>query len=332
MCLKTSIFTILAVLIILILSACGPSPVLTVVPLSSVTPSPNSDPTETPKPTITPEIVEVEATPTPEETIQTICLGIFKQDLFFYPIPSDAMPGEWLGSGAYVEILGQLNEPVWYKVNLLKRTGWVLQAHTRLEDQNCKVPQIELAESLGLQGTPILQDTFRDSQNWILINNPDQRPERVPNSVNNYTLNLDGYFERAALSAPALEEVSTFELATSYWRQNGGERSSYVGLQYGDDENYFEIRILGTCDIEVETGDGFFEKQTTRNERNICKDDLSDFLFVRWDGSGILEVGQNDMTQPYRFNIGNSIPETGKIQLISKEARTQFDFIAVTEN
>ena len=161
---------------------------------------------------------------------------------------------------------------------------------------------------------------------------PGERPERLPNSLNNYALLADGYFERVALSAPALENVATFELATAYWRQNGGENSSYVGIQYGYDAQYFEVRVLGNCEIEILTGDGFYEKQTTRNERNKCRDDISDFLFVRWDGSGILEVGQNDTAQPYRFNIGTSVPATGKIRLIVKEARVQFDFVAVTEN
>ena len=318
----------------LVFSACGPSPI-TNVPLASVTPSPIIETTGVPTSSATPEptaaIVE-EPSPTTEVDANIGCQGIFKQDLFLYPIPSDAISGEWLTSGAYVEIIGQLNEPVWYKVQLFNYTGWVLQAHIRLENENCKVPQVNLAEAIGLKGTPILEDTFRDSQNWFFPDKPGERPDRIPNSVNNYYLHADGYFERVALSAPALEEIGTFELATAYWRQNGGENSSYVGIQYGNDSQYFEIRVLGTCEIEILTSDGFYEKQATRNERNICKDDISDFLFVRWVGEGLLEVGQNDMEQPYRFNIGTSIPATGKIQLIVKEARAQFDFIAVTEN
>jgi hypothetical protein len=249
-----------------------------------------------------------------------------------YPIPSDALPGEQLNAGAYVDIIGALNEPVWYQIKLFNQTGWVLQAYVRLEDEKCKAPQRSLVEILGLQGTPVLDDTFRDSQNWYLVYTPDKRPERLPNSVDNYTLNADGYFERVSLSAPPLENLSTFELAGSYWRQNGGDESSYVGVQYGDDTQYFEVRIYGNCNIVVTTSDGFYEEQTTRNERNTCKDTINDLIFVRWDGSGTLQVRQNGFEQPYRFNIGTPVPAAGQIQLVTESTRVQFDFIAVTEN
>ncbi len=327
---------VLPILLALILGACGPSPTTAPQPISS-TEAPVVEPTTTAAPSAIPEATEkVETqpppTPTPEPATVPACAGIFKQALYFYPIPSNAMSGEWLSEGAYVDIIGQLNEPVWYQVKFINRTGWVLQSSVRLENENCKVQQINLAEAIGLRGAPVLEDTFRDSHNWVLLKTPDQRPDRLPNSVNNYTLNVDGYFERVSLSAPALENISTFELATAYWRQNGGESSSYVGMQYGNDSQYFEVRVLGNCEIDIMTSDGFYEKQTIRNERNKCKDDISDFLFVRWDGSGLLEVGQNDIEQPFRFNIKTSMPAAGKIQLIAEEARVQFDFIAVTEN
>ena len=324
------------ILVAIGLVACGPSTVST--PESETAQSTETEekeePTDTAVPSATVEVAEVyetETPPTDAPAPELACVGIFKQDLFMYPIPNEAMTGKWLSSGAYVQILGQLNEPVWYQVKLFNDIGWVLQYHVKLDDPNCTPHQLSLAEALELQGTPVLDDTFRDSQNWSFLNNPDKRPDRQPNSINNYTLNIDAYFERTELSAPAIKDVAPFELATAYWRQNGSESTSYVGIQYGNETQYLEVRVLGNCDIEILTSDGFYEKQATRSN-NLCKDDTSDFLFVRWDGVGLLEVGQNDMEVPYRFNIGNPVPATGKIQLIADEARAQFDFIAVTEN
>ena len=331
---KPPVSALIVFVLPLLLGACGPT-----APTSPQAAVPTDPPTAIPtvvvEPSVAPEpteVVEEQPSPTPEATTESTCTGIFKQELTFYPIPSDALPGEHLGAGAYVDIIGELNEPVWYQVKLVNRIGWVLQAYVRLEDESCRAPQRSLVEILGLQGTPILEDTFRDSQNWYLVYTPDQRPERLPNSVDNYTLNADGYFERVSFSAPALENLTTFELATSYWRQNGGDESSYVGIQYGNDTQYFEARVYGNCNIVVTTSDGFYEEQITRTEGNDCKDDISDLLFIRWDGSGILQVKQNDFEQPYRFNIGTSLPATGQIQLVTESTRVQFDFIAVTEN
>ena len=331
---KPPVSALIVFVLALLLAACGPT-----APTSSQAAPPTDPPTAIPTAAteagIPPEptaVVGAQPSPAPEAPAESTCTGTFKQELTFYPIPSDALPGERLGAGAYVDIIGELNEPVWYQVKLVNRIGWVLQAYVRLEDENCRAPQRSLVEILGLQGTPIIDDTFRDSQNWFLVYTPDQRPERLPNPVDNYTLNADGYFERVSLSAPALENLATFELATSYWRQNGGDESSYVGIQYGNETQYFEARIYGNCNIVVTTSDGLYEEQTTRNERNRCKDDISDLLFVRWDGSGILQVRQNGFEQPYRFNIGTSVPATGQIQLVAEGARVQFDFIAVTEN
>ncbi len=314
----------------LLLGACGPT-----APPTPQLISPTALPTFPVEPGITTkpaEVMEAQPSLTPEATTEPSCTGIFKQELTFYPIPSDALPGERLSAGAYVDVIGELNEPVWYQVKLVNRVGWVLRAYVRLEDEKCKAPEKSLADILGLQGTPIFEDTFRDSQNWYLVYTPDQRPERLPDSLDNYTLNADGYFERVSLSAPPLENLSNFELAASYWRQNGGDQSSYVGIQYGNETQYFEARVYGNCNIVVTTSDGFYEEQTTRNERNNCKDSISDLIFVRWDGSGVLQVKQNDLEEPYRFNIGTSVPASGQIQLVTESTRVQFDFIAVTEN
>ena len=334
---KLSPNTLILSVLVLVLTACGPTAPVT--PQAAVSTEPlTTAPTATFEPEVAPEpteieVVEAQSSSTSESPVQSICTGIFKDDVKFYPIPSDALPGQELSAGAFVDIIGELNEPVWYQVNLVNKIGWVLQAHVRLEDEKCRASQPSLVDVLGLQGTPVLEDTFRDSQNWYLVNTPGERAERLPNSVDNYTLNADGYFERTSLSAPALENLGTFELETVYWRQNGGDETSFVGIRYGNEIEYFEARVYGNCEIVVVTGDGFYEKQITRfDERNSCKDAVSDLLFVRWDGSGILQVGFNDFDQPYRFNFGEVIPATGQIQLIAESARVQFDFIAVTEN
>jgi hypothetical protein len=332
---RPSANTLILFALVFVLAACGPAAPVT--PQQAVeTKAPTSASTATAEPEIAhvpTEIVEEQPSSTTEVPVQTTCKGTFKDDLKFYPIPSDALPGRDLSAGAYVDIIGELNEPVWYQVKLLNQIGWVLQAHVRLEDEECRASQPSLVEVLGLQGTPVIEDTFRDSQNWYLVYAPDQRVVRLPNSVDNYTLNADGYFQRTSLSAPALETVGTFELETVYWRQNGGDEVSYVGIQYGNETQYFEARVYGNCEIVVLTSDGFDEKQITRfDERNSCKDRVSDLLFVRWDGSGILQVGFNEFDQPYRFNFGEGVPPTGQIQLVAEGARVQFDFIAVTEN
>ena len=48
-----------------------------------------------------------------QDSFQVLLAGIFQNELILYPIPSDALEGEPLGAGAYVEIIGELNEPVW---------------------------------------------------------------------------------------------------------------------------------------------------------------------------------------------------------------------------
>lgn len=327
---KLPIYAFIAFAFSLLLGACGPTAPLTPQLVSSTAlPTFAVEPSVSPEPT---NVVEEQPTPAPEATTESTCTGIFKRELTIYPIPSDALRGEQLSAGAYVDVIGELNEPVWYQVKLVNRIGWVRQAYIRLEDEKCKAPQQSLADILGLQGTPILEDTFRDSQNWYLVYTPDQRPERFPDSSDNYTLNADGYFERVSLSAPPLENLSNFKLVASYWRQNGGDQSSYVGIQFGNETQYFEARVYGNCNIVVTTSNGFYEEQTTRNERNTCKDSISDLIFVRWDGNGVLQVKQNDIEEPYRFNIGTSVPAAGQIQLVTESTRVQFDFIAVTEN
>ena len=325
---KPALYAAILFILALMLGACRTAPATTPGPAA-----PAEMPTATPEPTVMPQVAateEILPSPSPEPTVESTCAGLFMHELTLYPIPSDALPGERMGAGAFVDIIGELNEPVWYQIRLVNRTGWALQAYVRKDNPDCKASQRSLAEVLGLQGTPVLEDTFRDSQNWYMVNPEGERPERLPDSVDNYTLNLDGYFQRVSASAPALEDLPPFELATSFWRQNGGDSSSYVGIRYGDETQYFEVRVLGSCEIEVTTADGFYEKQVTRNERNRCKDDISDLIYVNWDGSGTLRVAQNNIEDPYKFNIGTDIPEIGQIQLVAEAARVQVDFIAVT--
>ena len=103
----------------LLLGACGPT-----APPTPQLISPTALPTFPVEPGITTkpaEVMEAQPSPTPEATAESSCTGIFKQELTFYPIPSDALPGERLSAGAYVDVIGELNEPVWYQVKLVNR-------------------------------------------------------------------------------------------------------------------------------------------------------------------------------------------------------------------
>lgn len=324
---------ILSSAVVFLMSACGPS-----APISSGTQASRPTPTQARlAPTRTPESPATEETgpqvlstdePAPEKVS---CVGLLTNEVTFYPIPGEALPGETLPPGAFVDVVGQLNEPTWYQVNLLNRIGWVSQAYVRLEDEDCRASQVGVVDALGLEGRTVFGDTFRDSQNWYYPDAPDRRPERRPNSVDNYLLDVDGYFSQVAITAPGLENVSAFNLVTLYWRQNGGDQS-YVGVRYGNGSNFFEVHVRGDCNIDVLASNGYFETQATRIQGNVCKDESADVLYIMWDGEDRLGVIINDdfQQQPYWFNLGASMPSNGRIELIIDTARVQFDYVAVT--
>ncbi|GAB4424266.1 MAG: hypothetical protein Kow002_13790 [Anaerolineales bacterium] len=290
---------------------------------------------QTEAPTLPPPTEAVEETPVETQSPETetptqdLCYGIVEKELPLAPVPSMAIRQEYLGEGAYVDVLGRLNEPGWYYVRMLTSTGWVQDPWVRLTDEDCDPPIIEVTRATNLEGAVILNDTFRDPQGWHVVGEPNNKPDRIPNSTKNFAMHADGYFARTALITDVMTDLSSFALATSFTRQNAGDQG-YIGIRYGDKESYIEVRVLGgDCSIDVETSGGFSENQKTPLGNNRCRDELDDYLLVIWDGTGKLQVGVNSMDL-YNFDLGDSYPQRGNLEIILEGARAQFDFIAIT--
>lgn len=245
-----------------------------------------------------------------------------------YEGPSDSLPTTiMLNKGNDLVVSAKLDDSDWYQVQSGSEAGWLPATSLQDFDKNCPT-LYKVANVFSLQGVTVVDDTFREAQGWYYVNDPQQRPERFRGQYNDYQLIVDGYFAETGISIKALENVPTFDLVTSYYRQNAGNQS-YVGISFGDANSSFVVYIFGDCSIEVKNNLGYDEKQPSSSGSNSCRDSSSDYLRITWDGNSV-RVWINDTENFSTFLLGSLFPKTQQISLINNGTRVQFNFIAVT--
>ena len=255
------------------------------------------------------------------------CPAILVANRTIYEIPSNALPGPELKAGSELEVIGKLDDSNWYQIQFGTQKGWLPEGDLQGLDKNCPT-LLGVTNVLQLPGYTILDDTFLDSKGWYYTNDLQTQTQRSSGPLNDVQLEVDGYDEKASVSTDALGNISTFDLATSYYRLNGGNQS-YIGVKFGDASSSFSIYIFGDCSVEVKGNSGYEEKRLTPGNSNQCRDASSDYLHVVWDGSQ-LTVWVNDTQFSHSFQLGSGYPASGKIELIVESARVQFNFFAIT--
>ena len=268
----------------------------------------------------------IPSTFTPVPT-QSSCKITLIGSQILYRTPSDALPGEKIIDGSELEVIGRLDDSNWYQIQSNNQIGWLLGSVIQGLDSNCPT-FIGISNSLGLQGTTVIDDTFYEAKGWFDVTDSQNRLERDRGQYNDFQLQVDGYFTEKAISTMALKNVSTFDLITSFYRQNRGNQS-YVGIRFGDANSSFVVYVYGDCSIEVKSSTGYDEKQPAPAVPNLCRDDSSDYLRAQWNGNELV-IWVNDTNLVNRFQLGTAYPQNGQVELLVSGAKAQFLFFALT--
>lgn len=258
---------------------------------------------------------------------QSSCRATLNGRQILYKTPSDALLGEKIIDGSELEVIGKLDDSNWYQTRYNNQIGWLQGNVIQGLDPNCPT-LIGISNSLGLQGTTVIDDTFYEAKGWFDVVDSQNRLERNRGQYNDFQLQVDGYFTEKAISTEALKNVSSFDLVTSFYRQNGGDQS-YVGIRFGNANSSFAVYIYGDCSIEVKSSTGYDEKQPAPVVPNLCRDTSSDYLRAQWNGNELV-IWVNDTNLVNRFQLGTSYPQNGQVELLVSGAKAQFLFFALT--
>lgn len=259
---------------------------------------------------------------------QATCESTVEIDYNLSAIPSDALPFFKVKAGDQINIISQLDDN-WYQVKIGGIIGWIPKSNT-IANPACQISNISLANTLGLNGRTIFEDTFLNFNNWGYSSNKGKELKRNSIDRGDFSLIVDeGYFKEATLENPQLESLPNFEVAFAFDRQNAGDQS-YIGIRYGDESTSFSARIKGNCKIEVQSSNSPTPIiQETSPVDNKCGDKLGDFVFFSWNGND-LKIRINDDDNTYTIPLGTSFPQEGKLELIIYGAKAQIRFFSTT--
>ncbi len=268
----------------------------------------------------------IPSTFTPAPT-QSSCRTTLRGNQFAYKTPNDALQGEKITDATELEVIGRLDDSLWYQVRNGNQVGWLLGNVLQGLDPNCPTV-LSVTNALGLHGSTLLDDSFYEAKGWYDTADKQIRLERDRGQFNDFTLQVDGYFAEKGISTEILQSVSNFDLITSLYRQNGGNQS-YVGIRFGDASSSFAVYVYGDCSLEVKSSSGYDEKQPASGVPNLCRDDSSDYLRVKWNGDELV-VWVNDTELTNRFVLGSTYPQIGQVELLVSGAKAQFLYFALT--
>jgi hypothetical protein len=206
--------------------------------------------------------------------------------------------------------------------------------------KGCEVPIYELSTLLGMQQEAVslvVDETFATNQNnWTRSDGEQITLETSTFGESRMVIDARDELVFVSSDNPQFSNLQVFDLQTTFTRQNL-EASSFVGLRFrGDGENYYELRILRDCSLEIYTVSNLGEhevvfRHSVDSPGNSCSDGVQDYLILSLNASNELLITLND-AEPVRAALADpdGIFIGGEIELVANKVNVAFDFLAIT--
>jgi hypothetical protein len=236
-----------------------------------------------------------------------------------------------LPRGTTVEIIGRLLDRGWYQARHEGIVGWLRSDFVSLQS-DCEPTAYDISYLLGNLGDNrlILDETFFGTENdWTDSEGEPIFPAETDYGDFQITLRTSSV-EIAKSSNPQLSNLTDFELTTSFSRANL-TGAGYVGVRFRvGANNYYEVRILRDCEIEVYATTEIVAPRKIDSGENTCHDEQEDFLVLTLRGYD-LTVQLND-AEPFPIPLpdpdGRYIK--GGIELVVENAVANFSYLVIT--
>jgi hypothetical protein len=280
------------------------------------------------------------ATNTPIPTVVS-CLATVISPLHvnLYAFPGGGRGGDvvLVRTGSTVYVTAAIDDHAWYQITTSEgATGWMRADYLSLLP-GCIPNTYDLAFILNLltgNKQPILEDTFSSNKStWVNAKGEIIYPVEE-SEPDDYKLVLSSPYELMTArwqDAPA--DLKPFELTTS-WGIIPNDIPAYVAFRFlinGPD--YYEVRILRDCSVEVYETEKFFIKHVFDAEDKACADGRSDFVTISLDSSYTLGIQINDSGKwETQVEDPNGIYAKGSgLELVAYKAKVSFEWIVITK-
>jgi hypothetical protein len=302
-------------------------------------------PTNTNQPTST-----LPPTPVPSFTPQPLpneCPAIVtKANSIAYILPGGSISkdGIKLSKNDPITVLGRLKDGGWFYIQSSDNKRWIRSDYVQLTESNCNVVEFSLAYLLGYtsNGYSIIADeTFKGNQYFWTLNEQQQSP-KITKFGETFLRLEERQGAPKALSSQnvAISPNTPFTLFTNFDRLNLST-DSYVAIRFNSNGlQYYEVRVLPTCELRIYQNDTLLSSQPVQTETNNCgndgsgnepniEDDLSDSLKIQLNNN-VITVTVNDAAPvDVVLNTSGGGDSGGKIELVSFRSVVDFYYLVV---
>lgn len=305
----------------------------------SAIPTNTNQPTSTLPPTSVPSF-------TPQPLPNECPAIVTKANSIAYTLPGGSISkdGIKLSKNDPITVLGRLKDGGWFYVQSSDSKRWLRSDYVQLNDPNCNIVEFSLAYLLGYtsNGSSIIADeTFKGNQYFWTQNEQQQSPKLT--KFGEAYLRLDerqGSPKVLSSQNVALSPDTPFTLLTNFDRLNISS-DSYVAVRFNSNGvQYYEVRILPTCELKIYQNDTLLSSQPVQTEANNCgndgsgnepngEDDLSDSLKIQLNNN-VITVTVNDAAPvDVVLNTSQGGDSGGKIELVSFRSVVDFYYLVV---
>lgn len=251
-------------------------------------------------------------------------------------------PGAYNGNdltvtnGNIVNVIGRVKDGGWYLVQHLDgKMMWARSDTIQFSDSGCTLPQQSLAYLLGLinnNSKIVVDETFSGNEYFWNIDGESQSP--LITSYNDAYLQINSrnaYAKFLNSDRAILPNEELFTLLMNFERLNVST-DSYVGVRFRSNKiNYYELRILPTCALEIYKNEKLLFSQNVLTGRNNCKDELADTLLMQLKPENTLSVSVNGSI-PVDIALGEmemTFPE-GIFEISAFRSIVNFYYLVIT--
>lgn len=221
-----------------------------------------------------------------------------------------------------VQVKGETEGFDWYLVSVDNIVGWVNIADNNFEFDNCQITTADLAFLIGANNF-VFSETFYGKYRWV-----DENNQPIQILKQNLLFNAEGAQQKQAfIREQPFEWLETFNLYTSYvW----GPNYDYAGVRFWDDEeNYYEIRINNSCQIElIDSGVSIESPRDIDNPLALCYSDKINYLHMWVDEQRYLRVQINE-SEPVLFSLP-AVYQGNGIKFVAQNASINIQFVIIS--
>ena len=259
------------------------------------------------------------------------CKAIVKIESPMYLVPSTGLvSSELVEKNEQVQVISRLDDRSWYPMKYNDFYGWmssdVLDFDTACPVTNSLVHMFSLMGSTSLFDnvqSVVVEDTFANT-NYTWLDESGSVVEKIVNANGDYQINIPAIPVRKEITTDVLDNIKNPIVSFSVTRQSVGA-DGYIGILFFENFlDYFEIRILNDCSIEVRENN--IPTQVFETLTRKCSIQSAEYVEIETvDGQVAVSInGQSAGFIKLVQNFG-----FGKLSFVAEGVSAKIDFIVV---